>query len=873
MKHRRSTGIAVAISLLLLSQVIYGELSVVNLKGMTASVASPDTGVKKEFESMSPTVGALIWYSPFLKNIYDYAPDHEPLTSLIRELLYVHTDGTFDVTRSHKKFAYYIDAEFIGQVVGTLAQCHRHKLSPQYFLERWQGTIIPSLAARKERRLTVLMGELGGLQKQAQALAQEQRSLPRTMGRHKDKPPSAAEKERNAALSKNLELFAQQKEILSKEVSKLTDALHGAENLFFGAASSSVGASIAALIEQEQQGKQPYDLTICIFLAILWKYANTIDDLRLYLDTVAATLAIPPDVLYTWPAIMVPYARADYERLKRLQYPAEIGTLSIDDILFLPLGYDLYENPLPPAIAMIGNAMYQGVRFPDCGETSLRNFMNALLYDPITREFDRAIVQGLTGGDTQADNYHIRALRAFYAQYYNAEYIQANKAHNDWARVVSAIPGVAYNKQPGCDIKPGFDTMLRVIQALCPGVQTLEDIARIVEPYGVQVAFFSAYPLDGPHAHYVNNSIQIAIHKQKSGARQPDVLLWDFYENHYKMSFPDRVVDDKFSAFRVVLNLNESPWSLKTACLVALLSPRSEYITTVTSLKQHPRLQDLLLFFLPLENAGQIMATIQALVKTGVTIPSASKVVLTKLIKKIQNPLLFDGIYRVDSMLARDLLQQMATDSTGAFIALCEILKNFPELGDWAYAQHILDRITEPHNILDTMGYILDGSFVRAREGGRLSKDLYRAVYAWAANPATLHNLAKNGVALQLFLGNLSLASCQTGQKEHSELLNYLYRTAGDQVFLSNLVADKEILIKILNVLLQSEIPKDPAKKYYIEALFKWALSEQHSKIIQTFDRTTVTTFLALLTQVGKLDVFREQKTKLIDILLVKTSM
>ena len=36
---------------------------------------------------------------------------------------------------------------------------------------------------------------------------------------------------------------------------------------------------------------------------------------------------------------------------------------------------------LPPHTKMLNSVKYRGLEFPDCGETSLRNLINALIYD------------------------------------------------------------------------------------------------------------------------------------------------------------------------------------------------------------------------------------------------------------------------------------------------------------------------------------------------------------------------------------------------------------------------------------------------------------------------------------------------------------
>ena len=134
--------------------------------------------------------------------------------------------------------------------------------------------------------------------------------------------------------------------------------------------------------------------------------------------------SFPAHHLYSWPDKMPEYTRADYEKLKALTDPNVINKLSLDDLVFARFGYDLYDNPLPPKVDMIGNAHYQGKEFSDCGETSLRNLLNVLCYDNIEKKFDLGILKTLLLGSTNPK------LFEFYARYAITAKIKDNQAHD-----------------------------------------------------------------------------------------------------------------------------------------------------------------------------------------------------------------------------------------------------------------------------------------------------------------------------------------------------------------------------------------------------------------------------------------------------------
>lgn len=127
----------------------------------------------------------------------------------------------------------------------------------------------------------------------------------------------------------------------------------------------------------------------------------------------------------------------------------------------------------PPIIAQQYTVNYKGESFADCGETSLRNAMNIFTFNCATEQFELDWLQDLHKQGKIKLN---QKIPWFYNKYPDAKeadrITQVNtenkNPYNDWASVVSELPGVTYNQEHKgmCEIMPGLKNMLMVIDAL-----------------------------------------------------------------------------------------------------------------------------------------------------------------------------------------------------------------------------------------------------------------------------------------------------------------------------------------------------------------------------------------------------------------------
>jgi hypothetical protein len=106
---------------------------------------------------------------------------------------------------------------------------------------------------------------------------------------------------------------------------------------------------------------------------------------------------------------------------------------------------------LPPQVPQ-GQASHSlpGMRvgYPDCGETSLRNFFNSMLLNLNTRLFDASILDRLDTGNPSLKIDIFGPLKQFYLRNHYPSGSVADKLRHEWAfEVVSRHEGIKYNRR------------------------------------------------------------------------------------------------------------------------------------------------------------------------------------------------------------------------------------------------------------------------------------------------------------------------------------------------------------------------------------------------------------------------------------------
>jgi hypothetical protein len=136
------------------------------------------------------------------------------------------------------------------------------------------------------------------------------------------------------------------------------------------------------LIITQAYEHEPF-ITIGFLIAWLWKYANTKDAFIEYLKELDLTIAKPGEHIFNIQRIATqPFSYEDFKKLNTLLTNPITQLPPLEELIFYYYGYKLYMAQLPePIFTSVGIKSICQEVFSDCGETALRNFLNALLYD------------------------------------------------------------------------------------------------------------------------------------------------------------------------------------------------------------------------------------------------------------------------------------------------------------------------------------------------------------------------------------------------------------------------------------------------------------------------------------------------------------
>jgi ankyrin repeat protein len=249
-------------------------------------------------------------------------------------------------------------------------------------------------------------------------------------------------------------------------------------------------------------------------LAYLWKKANTKEDLLKFLQ------GMPSCMKKANPSgLQEAYTQKEYTDWKmKFQNgsptAAQIDALVSDPerLAFYAYSHDMIDRPLP-TLPGYSNAAHKSLgknekdtkrkyhTFADCGETSLRNFFNILLYNKEEKKFDPALLKQV------AEKNHLqlyaapgkktpKGLLAFYERNSDFSNVESDSVRDDWSRrVVSNLksPAVNYIKPeaaPVCEINAGVKNMLAVIENLL-GDPKLKDLKKPQEKWDQICQVFS----------------------------------------------------------------------------------------------------------------------------------------------------------------------------------------------------------------------------------------------------------------------------------------------------------------------------------------------------------------------------------------------
>ncbi|BDU73622.1 hypothetical protein [Mesoterricola silvestris] len=225
-------------------------------------------------------------------------------------------------------------------------------------------------------------------------------------------------------------------------------------------------------------GIYPRDIVEVTLLAYAWKAADHVSELY---GALTPLLRRPEGPLPVYDAA---YHEAHADALwERMGADAPGPAPSPEDALLLLYGCEAFQTRSLPSLVSYAMAQYKGASYPDCGETSLRNFFNIVLSrkGAIAPETLEAFLARCAGPREEHKGPEpARAGLGLLARYYQHHGRIAGQfsqeARNAWSKVVSnrnapgadPLPIVYGAKDHNLSARPGLENMLNLIAHLLP---------------------------------------------------------------------------------------------------------------------------------------------------------------------------------------------------------------------------------------------------------------------------------------------------------------------------------------------------------------------------------------------------------------------
>ncbi len=504
------------------------------------------------------------------------------------------------------------------------------------------------------------------------------------------------------------------------------------------------------------------------------------------------------------------------------------------------------QAPLPREIPMYGAARYKNIMFPDCFETSLRNVINALIYEPTTQTFDLNILKSLIGGDAHTSEEVPTKLLAFYTKYHTTENIITPQSYHDWAEVMSDISGVTYKRKSRCEIIGGYPNMLRVLQALFPGIRGLDDIAQRLSPMGIKLQV----QLTESGAHYY---CTLEITRQKEHAARPIAITWQLQDQHGETHFPveqehvpawnyafqDLQAEEHGSCVKLFFaSLFSSlggviepyfdprpirPYRLTDPALYCLPCAKDIFNASFFVADSNLALQDKMLFISALiERASSTIGSVNDILET-IKLRSKDFGLGDDFIVKLSQHILLSPVNRHNQALV--------------ILFILKYMNHFPALIDWFCDNRVLDMVKDR---LEKMRCMVILSRLDCRDCV-ITTRMADTIARWFDHPGTYSGLADDRDQFMWFIGVLlDVRHAQTpaffSQQIYPSLVKHVSKILG------SLNLSKEELANFIEGLVSMtgiEVLPSSLASQFLPVLFTYVLSGENRKKIEAFDQGT----------------------------------
>ncbi|NOI88736.1 hypothetical protein [Vibrio sp. 99K-1] len=255
--------------------------------------------------------------------------------------------------------------------------------------------------------------------------------------------------------------------------------------------------------------------------------------------------------------------KGDFENLivymsqLRILHPALFNEKFIDDTYFPDLCCEYYDrevhNRYFPPLCITKScrpAPESKVSFSDCGESSLRNFINILVKNQSTSSFDAEILKksGLVIDPSVIE---------FYEQNPNLERIRNQDVHSQWAEITSSLNKCDSNikyltpkKGAYCELAAGGKNMQRMLKALL-GEEDLTSICKKISSVsGTEIyCDLSDFHPDRHDLEDFSNFIRLEFEGKY-------VFFWYFLKQHFRCSTTDLFNEEENYILQTLTKLN-----------------------------------------------------------------------------------------------------------------------------------------------------------------------------------------------------------------------------------------------------------------------------------------------------------------------------
>lgn len=203
---------------------------------------------------------------------------------------------------------------------------------------------------------------------------------------------------------------------------------------------------------EQEKNLFPHGTTFQILLAFLYLQSDTAQDLQEYTHHISHYLSLYANYNESRNLINL----SSYNDIPWQNSPEAIITHKIIEKNSIPYG--------PPSLYWKRKIAYEQQKpISDCCETAIREILNILIYDPLTKSFN------LSRLPSRLNKKLPESIIQFYKKYSKAETsddVNNLQNHRDWLDVVSKLPDIEYRKKE-YEINPCLINIMMCISIIC----------------------------------------------------------------------------------------------------------------------------------------------------------------------------------------------------------------------------------------------------------------------------------------------------------------------------------------------------------------------------------------------------------------------